>query len=171
LLAILPQISYANNMDRRGFTIIELIVVIAVMGILLVLAVANIQSSQVNARDDERKSDINTIATRLDSYYSTANLGAYPPTTFTTTEASITNILTGIDPLSLQAPGVTGSTISLIAANTNATQSPSASQYIYQPLDSSGNLCTTAAVECRTFVLYGRLETGNAIYKVMSKNQ
>ena len=40
---------------RRGFTIVEIVIVMVIMGILLGLAVLNISSSQANTRDNERK--------------------------------------------------------------------------------------------------------------------
>lgn len=57
-------------MNRRGFTIIELVIVITIMGILMTLGVVNLRSSQANSRDTERRLDIDTIAQHLESYYS-----------------------------------------------------------------------------------------------------
>lgn len=39
------------SMERRGFTIVELIITITIMGILLTLAVVNVGTTQLNARD------------------------------------------------------------------------------------------------------------------------
>jgi len=50
------------HMKRRGFTIIELIIVVTIMGILLTIGVVNLRGSQANGRDAERKVDVDTIA-------------------------------------------------------------------------------------------------------------
>jgi prepilin-type N-terminal cleavage/methylation domain-containing protein len=82
-----------NIMKRRGFTLIELMVVIVVMGALLILNVVNLRGSQANARDVERKTDIETIASHLETYYTvgsdtTPTIGRYPSTTLITGTAS-----------------------------------------------------------------------------------
>lgn len=58
-------------MVRRGFTIVELLIVIAIMGILLVLAVVNVRSTQITARDTERKGDVEAISLAMDNFYRT----------------------------------------------------------------------------------------------------
>jgi prepilin-type N-terminal cleavage/methylation domain-containing protein len=57
-------------MTRRGFTIVELIITITIMGILLTLAVINVGATQLKARDDQRTASIQSIGTYLDSFYS-----------------------------------------------------------------------------------------------------
>lgn len=58
---------------RRGFTIVEIVIVMVIMGILLGLAVLNISSSQANARDNERKTDVANIARGLETRYKEGN--------------------------------------------------------------------------------------------------
>lgn len=75
-------------MKRRGFTIVELLIVITIMGALLILSVANLRGSQISARDSERKTDVETIALHLDNFYvfgsdTSTTLGRYPSTTLT----------------------------------------------------------------------------------------
>lgn len=82
-----------NTMKRRGFTIIELMVVIVIMGALLVLNVANIRGTQVNARDAERKTDIEALTSHLETFYTAGSdtsqtVGRYPSTTLITGTAS-----------------------------------------------------------------------------------
>jgi prepilin-type N-terminal cleavage/methylation domain-containing protein len=52
----------------HGFTVIELIIVIAVIGILASIALVVYPGYQQRARDDERKSDVQQIATALGTY-------------------------------------------------------------------------------------------------------
>lgn len=167
-------------MNRRaGFTVVELIIVIVIMAILLILAVVNLGSSQVSARDDERKTDVANIARALEQFYTSGNdsstsVGFYPLTNIT---ADPPAPLPDIDPRSVRSPGHDDSGSNLVLATTNAdetvagaAQQPTIDQYIYQPLDSSGNICTTESL-CRRFYLYYRLETDNTVYKVTSKRQ
>jgi len=52
-----------------GFTIVELIIVIAIIGILSSLVYNGIRSTQANARDAERKVDAEIIQRNLETYY------------------------------------------------------------------------------------------------------
>ena len=52
---------------RRGFTIVEIVIVMVIMAILIGLAVLNISSTQANARDNKRKTDVENIARGLES--------------------------------------------------------------------------------------------------------
>ena len=66
------------SLHERGFTLIELIVVIAIVGILTTLAVANVASSIKRARDSERINSLKQLQTALELYYQ--DHGSYPST-------------------------------------------------------------------------------------------
>lgn len=171
-------------MIKRGFTIVELIIVITIMGILLVLGVVNLNGSQANARDAERKSDAETIANALESIYNSGytsadalkKIGQYPSTAdFPKNDP--TQILKDIDPKALQAPS-TSVTPSLVAATSNSITAPfsplSKDNYIYQPIANDGKLCINSTQECRKFNLYYTLEKavgGKTTFQVASKHQ
>ena len=166
--------------SSRGFTLIELLVVIAIMGILLVLGVVNLRSTQVTARDSQRASDVQTIATALEAFYpignSTVTPGDYPSTAMVSNPQTY---LIDINPKALIAPSQT--TQSLVAA-TNAVQTtagvtpqPTISQYVYQPItiDGSGNitLCTADVQNCRSYNLYYQTEADNVIHIITSRHK
>jgi len=68
-----------SQIFKRGFTLIEMLVVISIIGILAVLISANLNSARARARDAERKSDLKSIETALRLYYN--DYGAYPKAT------------------------------------------------------------------------------------------
>ncbi len=61
---------------NAGFTLIEITVVMAIIGLIAVLAVGSYRSSQIKARDAQRKNDLNQITKALEVYYN--DKGQYP---------------------------------------------------------------------------------------------
>lgn len=59
---------------RRGFTIVELVVVMTIMTILLVLGVVGLSTSQSYARDAERKTDAENIARAIERFRDAGNI-------------------------------------------------------------------------------------------------
>jgi type II secretion system protein G len=52
----------------KGFTLVELLIVIAILGILSVLGISSFRTALIKARDSTRKSDLATIAKSLEAY-------------------------------------------------------------------------------------------------------
>ena len=65
--------------SQKGFTLIEMVIVIAVIGILMGLVFNGTRSVQSNARDTRRLADLKKIQTYLELYYNKCNY--YPGTT------------------------------------------------------------------------------------------
>lgn len=61
---------------RSGFTLIELLVVISIIGILVVIATANMITAQKQARDSRRMEDMQSIQSAFETYYAINT--AYP---------------------------------------------------------------------------------------------
>lgn len=163
-------------MRNRGFTIIELVIAISIIGILLVLGVANLNGSQANARDAERKADAETLVLHLDAYYdsgadNSTSTGKYPSTAFITTTTNIKKYLRDIDTKSLTPPGITNPLLSFKGAINASAQTPTKDEYIYQPLKSDGSICNLETQECRKFIIYYRTEVDNTVHTVTGKNQ
>jgi prepilin-type N-terminal cleavage/methylation domain-containing protein len=64
------------NIKRKGFTLVELLVVVAIIGLLSGMVVISIKNVKAKARDSQRVSDVNTISTGLNMYHNDFN--AYP---------------------------------------------------------------------------------------------
>ncbi len=65
-----------HNKNRSGFTLIEMLVVVAIIGLLSSVVVVGLGSARQNARDARRISDLRQIQNALEVYYSSNN--AYP---------------------------------------------------------------------------------------------
>lgn len=70
------QLRMNQKRMNQGFTLIEILVVMVIIGVIAVLGISNFQSSQLKARDTARKSDLRQITTALEAYYN--DYGSYP---------------------------------------------------------------------------------------------
>jgi prepilin-type N-terminal cleavage/methylation domain-containing protein len=84
------------NKIQQGFTIIELLIVIAIIAILAGLVLNNFQGAQAKARDTQRITRINAVHSKLEEFYNEAN--GYPAS------ASSTANFPGIDVNAVKDP-------------------------------------------------------------------
>jgi len=70
-----------NRRDTRflGFTLVELLVVMSILGVLMTLVSGGFRSAQLRGRDAQRKSDLKELSNSLEIFY--ADYGRYPPDT------------------------------------------------------------------------------------------
>src|SRR5579871_4914713 len=62
--------------QNKGFTIVELLIVIVVIGILALLVITTYSGIQAKARNAKRQSDIAALQTQLEAFF--ASNGYYP---------------------------------------------------------------------------------------------
>ncbi len=61
------------KLDQLGFTLIELMIVIVILGVLSMIGVTAFSSSQVRSRDAKRKGDLANFQKTLEFYYNDYN--------------------------------------------------------------------------------------------------
>jgi len=64
---------------ENGFTLLELLIVIAIVGILVSIGVVSYSQAQKKSRDSRRTSDVKAIQSAWEQYYAD-NAGQYPAT-------------------------------------------------------------------------------------------
>jgi prepilin-type N-terminal cleavage/methylation domain-containing protein len=64
---------------QEGFTIVELLIVVVVIGILAALVITTYTGIQAKSRDSKRLTDLQNVQTNLELYFQTA--GYYPSLT------------------------------------------------------------------------------------------
>jgi len=77
-----------------GFTLLELLIVIVIIGILALLIIPNITSAPKKSRDTKRKTDLTTVRKGLEEYF--VNNNAYP--------AQLTDLQAGSAPIMKTIP-------------------------------------------------------------------
>lgn len=63
-------------MKNKGFTLVELLVVIALIGILTMITASTFVTAQIKSRDIKRKADLNSLSKALQMYYN--DFGKFP---------------------------------------------------------------------------------------------
>ena len=139
---------------QQGFTIVELLIVIVVIGILAALVITTFTGIQQKARDTERTTDIKAIHGQVEAYY--AQKGYYPSLTDINGAAWRTANMKGLDQEALKDPK--GAAYTLAAA-------PSATAYGYAVANSAGTSCEADSTTCSTYTLTANLEAGGTFAK------
>jgi prepilin-type N-terminal cleavage/methylation domain-containing protein len=156
------------NKQNKGFTIVELLIVIVVIGILAGLVITTYNGIQQKARNTERTTDLKTFQSQLEAYY--ANNGRYPTSTDlgSTSANNLTFIagagttgLKGMDKETLRDPKAAAADYSL---STSATPT---NKYSYAP---SPGTCDNTTTDCTSYKLYATPEGSGSVIEYDSLN-
>lgn len=127
------------KLTQKGFTIIELLIVIVIIGLLALLVLNNVGGATDDARDVQRKDDIAKMSSQLEIYQ--AENGNYP------TEANMEDNAWVDSNLSID----TGATVDAGGAAINATGG-------YSYTTTPANCDNGTGGECTSYTLTGDLE-------------
>jgi len=89
----IKQFNRNNINNKKGFTIIELLVVISIIGLLSTISVVSLNGARIKSRDAKRVSDVDNIKKAIELYYD--DKGEYPvalsPISLGTTNTLVTH--------------------------------------------------------------------------------
>ena len=129
---------------KRGFTLVEILIVIAIIGILASIALIGLGGSRVKARDAKRISEVRQIQTALELYLN--RCGYYPG------PANCAGVLW----TAASAPTDWSATVTALEGDASITnipaKDPSGQDYIYG-----------VSVDGQSYIIGAKLEQGNAV--------
>lgn len=152
---------------QSGFTIVELLIVIVIIGILAGLVITTFAGIQQKARDSERKTDINAIQKQLEAFY--ADKGYYPSLNDLNDSSFRSTNNIKLDTKALADPS-TSATQTL--SNGVAGGSNTGKTYWYQAYTDANRTTTcavTAATQCLGFNIGANLESSSGTYSQTSQ--
>jgi prepilin-type N-terminal cleavage/methylation domain-containing protein len=135
--------------NQKGFTIIELLIVIVVIGILATITAIALGGANERARDAARESDARSLRQALETYYTLGN-SVYPTLADMNSETFRDEHFQGLDEEVFTDPN---GTTSDLTDDENAVN-----QYIYEPEG-----CDVDLGGCTSYTLTVNLESGDAI--------
>lgn len=134
---------------NQGFTIVELLIVIVVIGILALLVITTYSGIQAKARNSKRQTDVASLQTQIEAFFS--QNGYYPSLTDMNSSTWLTTNMKSLDQNALIDPSNPTQSKTLVSA-------PVAKSYSYAVTDSSGASCEATDTNCAKYTLTATYE-------------
>jgi prepilin-type N-terminal cleavage/methylation domain-containing protein len=141
------MISLKNN--NKGFTIVELLIVIVVIAILAMLVLTTYSGIQSKARNSQRQTDLQSMQTQLEAFFS--QNGYYPSLTDMNDATWRTTNMKSLSTDALVDPKNPTQSSTLLAA-------PAANSYSYAVLTSADASCEADDTTCAKYTLTATYE-------------
>ena len=147
---------------NSGFTIVELLIVIVVIGILALLVITTYSGIQAKARNSKRTSDVKSLQTQIEAWFS--QNGYYQSLADMNSSSWLSTNMKSLDTNALVDPSNATQSKTLVSA-------PVAKSYAYQPLNSGGTSCESDDTTCVKYTLTATYEgTVNGQTTAVAKN-
>jgi prepilin-type N-terminal cleavage/methylation domain-containing protein len=65
-------------MNKKGFTLVEIMIVVAIIGLLAAIAIPNLLRARLNANESAAKGSLRTVSTAMESYRAAQSTPMYP---------------------------------------------------------------------------------------------
>jgi prepilin-type N-terminal cleavage/methylation domain-containing protein len=150
--------------NSRGFTIVELLIVIVVIGILAALVITTYNGIQEKARDTKRKTDVNALQGQAEAYQ--AQNGKYPSVSQYNDSTFRSANMKGLDPAAMQDPKWASNNANCTtsgAAVLQGSATPASGCYGYAATPSGCDNGSNG--DCTGYTLTANLEAGGTYTK------
>ncbi len=156
--------------SNKGFTIVELLVVIVLIGILAALVIISYNGIQQRARNADRISDSNSIQKAIELYY--AGNGSYPkqgtiapdlaanPPFYGGMDTTFPTVILRLPTAAIVNPQASTGTTNSISENQYGN-AMNVANYGYRAYSAAGSACWAANHTCAGYRLFYRLEGSN----------
>ncbi len=148
--------------SNSGFTIVELIVIILIIGVLLTVLILTYSGVQIRQRNTARINDIKLIQSNLETFY--AQSGFYPSLSNMNNPNWTKSNLKNLDASALVDP-------SNKAGTPRFATTPMINEFSYQPTATNGtSSCDNKTVACGKYTLTATLEENSGTFVEKSLN-